>query len=64
MADLAEVPCRSKPGLRDPDTELEQLSIDLGGAPKRVLKAHSSDQIPHLFGDPWPASAERDFHCQ
>jgi hypothetical protein len=29
--------------------------MHLGGAPDRVLKAHSSDQIPHLFGDPRPA---------
>src|SRR6516165_4837932 len=41
--------------LRELDTELEQLAMDLGGAPDRVLKAHSSDQIPHLFGDPRPA---------
>jgi hypothetical protein len=42
--------------LRHLDAELEQLAMDLGGAPDRVLKAHSSDQISHLFGDPRPAA--------
>ena len=42
-------------GLGDLDAELEQLAMDLGGAPQRVLKAHSSDQVAHLFGDPRPA---------
>jgi hypothetical protein len=35
-------------GLGDPDAELEQLAMDLGSAPQRVLKTHSSDQIAHL----------------
>src|SRR6266404_7379824 len=26
--------------------------MDLGGAPEWVLKAHSLDQVAHLFGDP------------
>ena len=26
--------------------------MDLGSAPERVLKTHSSDQIAHLFADP------------
>ena len=39
-------------GLGDLDAELEQLAMDLGGAPEWVLKAHSSDQVAHLFGDP------------
>jgi hypothetical protein len=38
--------------LGDLDAELEQLAMDLGGAPEWVLKAHSSDQVAHLFGDP------------
>jgi hypothetical protein len=42
-------------GLGDLDAEFEQLAMDLGGAPERVLKAHSSDQVAHLFGDPWSA---------
>jgi hypothetical protein len=42
--------------LRDLDTKLEQLTMDLSGAPERVLKAHSSDQVALLFGDPRPAS--------
>ena len=55
MADLAVAPCRSNRRLRDLDTKLEQLTMDLRGAPERVLKAHSSDQVAHLFGDPRPA---------
>jgi hypothetical protein len=34
--------------LGDFDAELEQLTMDLGGAPQWVLKAHSSDQVAHL----------------
>src|SRR5262249_47562076 len=33
--------------LRDLDTKLEQLTMDLSSAPERVLKAHSSDQGAH-----------------
>jgi hypothetical protein len=32
-------------GLGDLDAELEQLAMDLGSAPQRVLKTHSSDEI-------------------
>src|SRR5258708_18334095 len=39
-------------GLGDLDAELEQLAMDLGSAPQRVLKTHSSDEIAHLFADP------------
>jgi hypothetical protein len=39
-------------GLGDIDAQFEQLAMDLGGAPERVLKTHSSDQIAHLFADP------------
>src|SRR5713226_8000755 len=39
-------------GLGDLDAELEQLAMDLGSAPERVLKTHSSDQVAHLFADP------------
>jgi Histidine kinase-, DNA gyrase B-, and HSP90-like ATPase len=28
---------------------------EAAGAPQRVFKAHSSDQVAHLFGDPRPA---------
>ena len=38
-------------GLGDLDTQLEQFAMDLGGAPQRVLNAHSSDQIAHFFND-------------
>ena len=37
-------------------SELEQLAMDLEGAPQRVLKTHSSDQVAHLFGDPRPST--------
>ena len=30
-------------------------------APQRVLNTHSSDQIAHLFADPWPATARAGF---
>jgi len=43
-------------GLGDLDAEPEQLAMDLGGAPEWVLKAHSSDQVAHLFGDPRSAA--------
>jgi hypothetical protein len=43
-------------GLGDLDAELEQFAVDLGGAPERDLKAHSSDQVAQLFGDPRSAS--------
>src|SRR5262249_29475734 len=42
-------------GLGDLDADLKQPTMDLGGAPQRVLKAHSSDQFASLFGDPRPA---------
>src|SRR5712691_10291476 len=43
-------------GLSDLDADLEQLAMDLSGAPKRVLQAHSSDQVAHLLGDPRSAT--------
>src|SRR5713101_6424046 len=45
-------------GLGDVDAKFEQLAMDLGSAPERVLKTHSSDQVAHLFADPRSA-AER-----
>jgi hypothetical protein len=38
-------------GLGDIDAQLEQLAMDLGGAPQRGLKTHSSAQVAHFFGD-------------
>src|SRR5438552_3643640 len=35
--------------------------MDPGGAPQRVLKAHSSDQVAHFFGDPRPAPERTGF---
>src|ERR1700730_6130199 len=48
-------------GLRDIDAQFAQLAVDLGSAPQRVLNTHSSDQIAHLFADPWPATARTGF---
>src|SRR6516165_7104155 len=42
-------------GLGDRDAEFEQFTVNLGSAPQRVLKTHSSDQLAHLSGDPRPA---------
>src|SRR5437870_8363311 len=39
-------------GLGDLDAQFEQLAMDLGSAPERVLEAHSSDKVAHLFADP------------
>src|SRR5262245_8997595 len=47
--------------LGDLDAELEQLAMDLGGTPQRVLKAHSPDQVAYLLGDPWPAPCRTGF---
>ena len=38
-------------GLGDLDAELEQLAMDLGGAPQGVFKTHSSDQVTLVFAD-------------
>src|SRR5258708_30197435 len=43
-------------GLGDLDAELEQLAMDLGGAPQGVFKTHSSDQVTHVFADLRPVS--------
>jgi hypothetical protein len=43
-------------GLGDLDAQFEQLAMDLGSAPQRVLKTHSSDKVAHLFADPRSAS--------
>jgi hypothetical protein len=48
-------------GLRDIDAQFEQLTVDLGSAPERVLKTHPSDQVAHLFADPWSATARTGF---
>jgi hypothetical protein len=48
-------------GLRDIDGQFEQLAVDLGSTPQRVLNTHSSDPIAHLFADPWPATARAGF---
>jgi hypothetical protein len=33
-----------------------RLEAENGGAPQRVLKTHSSDQVAHLFVDPRSAT--------
>src|ERR1035437_1062469 len=38
------------------DAELEQLTMDLGRSPERVLRAHSSDQVASLPIDPRSAT--------
>ena len=48
-------------GLRDIDAQFEQLAVDLGSAPQRVLNTHSSDQTAHLLADPWSATARTGF---
>ena len=48
-------------GLGDLDAEFEQFAVNLGSAPERVLKTHSSDQVAHLLGDPWPAPGRAGF---
>jgi hypothetical protein len=48
-------------GLRDRDAEFEQFAVDLGSAPQRVLKTHSSDQVAYLLGDPRPAPGRAGF---
>jgi len=35
--------------------------VDLGRAPQRVLKTHSSDQVAHLSGDPRSATRRAGF---
>ena len=48
-------------GLGDRDAEFEQFAVNLGSAPQRVLKVHSSDQLAHLAGDPRPAPGRAGF---
>jgi hypothetical protein len=48
-------------GLRDIDAQFEQLAVDPGSAPQRVLKTHSSDQVAHIFTDPRPATTRTGF---
>jgi hypothetical protein len=43
-------------GLGYLDADVAQLPMDLGSVPQRVLKAHSSDQVAHLLGDPRSAT--------
>jgi membrane carboxypeptidase/penicillin-binding protein PbpC len=45
----------------DIDAQFEELTVDLRSAPQLVLNTHSSDQIAHLFADPWPATARAGF---
>src|SRR5262245_34150898 len=48
-------------GLGDRDAEFEQFTVNLGSAPQRVLKTHSSDQVAHLLSDPRPAPGRAGF---
>jgi hypothetical protein len=47
--------------LGDLDPELEQFAMHFGGAPQRILKAHPSDQVAELLGDPRAASRRPGF---
>jgi hypothetical protein len=44
-------------GLGNIDAELEQLTMDLGRSPERVLETDPPNKITHLFVDPRPATA-------
>ena len=44
-------------GLGNVDVDFEQLTMDLGRAPERILKTHSADKVAHLFADPRSATA-------
>jgi len=48
-------------GLGDRDAEFKQFAVDLGRAPQRVLKTHSSDQHGYLLGDPRPPATRAAF---
>src|SRR5262245_1521400 len=48
-------------GLGDRDAEFKQFAVNLGRAPQRVLKTHSSDQVAYLLGDPRPAPGRAGF---
>jgi hypothetical protein len=61
MADPAAVPCRWKPWTERPRCQFEQFAVNLGSAPQRVLKTHSSDQLAHLSGDPRPTPGRAGF---
>ena len=37
--------------LGDVEAELQKLAVDMRRTPERVLKAHSSDKVAHLFVD-------------
>src|SRR5271157_1530935 len=41
--------------LGDINAQPEQLAMDPGRSPRRVLKTHSSNEIAYLFADPRPA---------
>jgi hypothetical protein len=43
--------------LRDIDAQFEQLAVDPGSAPQRILNTHSWDQVAHLLANPWPPTA-------
>jgi len=42
------------------NAELEQLTMDVGRTPKRVLKPHSPNKVTHLFIDLRPATERTD----
>ena len=50
--------------LGDVEAELQKLAVDVRRTPERVLEAHSSDKVAHLFVDLRSAPRGRDFHRQ
>ena len=52
-------------GFADVDAQIEQLTMDVGRAPERVLAAQGPDQIANLTEGPgWPDFPQRTFHVQ
>ena len=43
--------CTGRADLADVDAQFEQFAVDPRRSPKRILAAHSTDQLPHVFGD-------------
>ena len=61
MVDLASVPCTSRLSIGDVEAELQKLAVDMRRTPERVLEAHSSDKVAHLFVDLRSATGRAGF---
>src|SRR5476649_2463175 len=64
--DLHSFPTRRSSDLRlgDVEAELQKLAVDMRRTPERVLEAHSSDKVAHLFVDLRSTTERADFHRQ